>query len=230
MKRKQTTTSLALFGMALLATVMTTSISYATPASALSHFNKPNGLADFGGLPMSDKTTDFGGLLDKDGASSGFPEEGKRSSLIDGLPVNGKTDDTAGGDGNTFGGSPNDEMNAANTREQGGSDAIEDRLTHDGEAADGGSDNSKGNMDSDRIGYEEFQGCLSEFGGDGSPTEQEVQECMESAYSGTDNSESTPTGSTDDGDEEENGVTEHVSADDSEAEDEEDEDSEDSEE
>jgi hypothetical protein len=65
MNKKQTTTTLALVGMALLTTVMTT-INYVTPASALGHFKEPNGLADFSGLPMNDKTSEFDGLLDKD--------------------------------------------------------------------------------------------------------------------------------------------------------------------
>ena len=88
MNKKRTTTTLALVGMAILTTVMTTTINYVTPASALGHFKEPNGLADFSGLPMSDKTSDFDGLLDKDhrsgydtffdgtsGALSGFPDE-----------------------------------------------------------------------------------------------------------------------------------------------------------
>ncbi|HEV2875898.1 MAG TPA: hypothetical protein VGW09_01330, partial [Nitrososphaeraceae archaeon] len=66
MNKKQTTTTLALVGMAILTTLMTTTINYATPASALGHFEEPNGLADFSGLPTSDKTSEFDGLLDKD--------------------------------------------------------------------------------------------------------------------------------------------------------------------
>ena len=69
MKRKEVT-FLSVLGMAVLITIMTTSMSFAAPALALGHFNKPSGLADFGGLPTNDKTNDFGGL-DKD-HSSGY--------------------------------------------------------------------------------------------------------------------------------------------------------------
>jgi hypothetical protein len=37
MNKKQTTTTLALVGMAILTTVMTTTINHVTPASALGH-------------------------------------------------------------------------------------------------------------------------------------------------------------------------------------------------
>jgi hypothetical protein len=71
-------------------------------------------------------------------------------------------------------------------------------------------------QDPSSVAYEEFQGCLSDITEEGSPTEEEVQECMESAYSGIDSDENTHTESTDDGDEDENSVTEHVSTDDTE--------------
>ena len=95
MNKKQTTTTLALVGMALLTTIMTTTINYVTPASALGHFKEPNGSADFSGLPMNDKTSEFDGLLDKDhrsgydtfldgtsGALSGFPDEEMNAASI----------------------------------------------------------------------------------------------------------------------------------------------------
>lgn len=46
-----------------------------------------------------------------------------------------------------------------------------------------------------------FQGCLSEIEVNGSPTEQQVQECMESSYEKMDSSEVAPMESTDGGDE-----------------------------
>ncbi|HEV2876458.1 MAG TPA: hypothetical protein VGW09_04200, partial [Nitrososphaeraceae archaeon] len=60
------------------------------------------------------------------------------------------------------------------------------------------------------------QGCLSEIEVNGSPTEQQVQECMKSIYGEMDSSENTPMESTNGGDEDENGVTEHVSTEDGE--------------
>ena len=64
--------------------------------------------------------------------------------------------------------------------------------------------------------YHNLQTCLSDVGGEGFPTEQEVQDCMELSYSGIDSNESKPTESTD---EDENGVNEDASTDDTEDED-----------
>jgi hypothetical protein len=186
MNKKQTTTTLALVGMAILTTtVMTTTINYITPASALGDFEEPNGLADFSGLPTSDKTSDFDGLLDKD-HRSGY------DTFLDG---------TSG----ALSGFPDEEMNAASTPEQRSDDIGRDSPTEDGEAATTGNDSGGGSMDSDKEGYEEFQGCLSETEVNGSPTEQQVQECMESSYGKMDSSENTPMESTDGGDEDGNG-------------------------
>ena len=196
MNKKQTTTTLALVGMAILTTVMITTINYVTPASALGHFDEPNGLADFSGLPISDKTSDFDGLLDKD-HRSGY------DTYLDG---------TSG----ALSGFPDEEMNAASTPEQRSGDIGKDSPTEDGEAATTGSDSGGDSMDSDRKGYEDFQGCLSEIEVNGSPTEQQVQECMESSYGKIDSSENAPIESTDGGDEDGNGITEHVSTEDGE--------------
>jgi hypothetical protein len=195
MNKKQTTTTLALVGIAILTTVMTATINYVTPASALGHFEEPNGLADFSGLPMSDKTSEFDGLLDKD-HRSGY------DTFLDG---------TSG----ALSGFPDEEMNAVSTPEQRSDDIGRDSPSEDGESPTTGND-SGGNMDTDREGYEEFQGCLSEIEVNGSPTEQQVQECMESSYGEMDSSEYTPMESTDGGDEDGNGVTEHVSTEDGE--------------
>ena len=51
---------------------------------------------------------------------------------------------------------------------------------------------------------------VTKNGGEGSPTEQEVQDCIKSSYSGIDSNENTPTESTD---EDENGVNEDGSTD-----------------
>lgn len=197
MNKKQTTTTLALVGTAILTTVMTATINYVTPASALGHFEEPNGLADFSGLSSSDKTSEFDGLLDKD-HRSGY------DTFLDGTS-------------SALSGFPDEEMNAAaSTPEQPSGDIGRDSPTEDGEAATIGNDSGGGSMDSDTKGYEEFQGCLSEIEVNESPTEQQVQECMESSYGEMDSSENTPMESTDGGDEDENGVTEHVSTEDGE--------------
>ena len=61
-------------------------------------------------------------------------------------------------------------------------------------------DNSNDKEDSSSSGYEAFQDCLAEI--EESPTEEEVQDCVDSSYSGMDNSEDTPIKSTDMTDEE----------------------------
>src|SRR5918999_493035 len=196
MNKKQTTTTLALVGMALLTTVMTTTINHVTPASALGHFKEPNGLADFSGLPMNDKTSEFDGLLDKD-HRSGY------DTFLDG---------TSG----ALSGFPDEEMNAASIPEQRSDDFGKGSPTEDGDAATTDNDSGGGSMDSEGEGYEEFQGCLSEIEVNGSPTEQQVHECMELSYGEMDSSENTPMKSIDGGDEDEDGITEHVSNEDGE--------------
>ena len=182
MKRKEAT-FLSMLGMAVLITIMTTSMSFAAPALALGDFNRPSGLADFGGLPTNDKTNDFGGL-DKDHSSGYDTFLDGTNSAISGFPadeekINGPANSEVG---NTDGAKAEDEEGIENSRESSSSDS-----------------------------YKDFQGCLSDAeGGEGFPNEQEVQDCMKSSYSGIDSNENTPTGSTD---EEENGVTEDDSTD-----------------
>ena len=65
-------------------------------------------------------------------------------------------------------------------------------------------------QDSSRSDYEELQTCLSGVEGQGSPTEEEAIDCMEAGYGGIDNNENAPTESTDDSDEDKNGVTEAI--------------------
>lgn len=83
--------------------------------------------------------------------------------------------------------------------------------------------------DSSNVAYANLQACLSNLGE--SPTEQEVEDCVESAYDETERDESASTESNDDGDEDENGITIRSSSpNDSEDEEDEDEEDEDSEE
>ena len=167
MNRKETTISLAIVGMALLATVMT--MSSPTQALALGHWN-----------------------LDEDiTPNSGLAEDSMDSS--------GTTDNNNG--------------------EEEDSDEDSTTVTADDGEEDGTNSNDK-KEESSHVAYEEFQGCLSDFGG--SPTEQEVQDCMESSYSGIDSNEDTPAESTNDGDEDENGVNEDVSTDNTDDDDEDD--------
>ncbi|CAN5212246.1 hypothetical protein BH18THE2_BH18THE2_30070 [soil metagenome] len=158
MNRKETI-SLAIVGMALLATVMT--MSSPTQALALGHWN------------LDDDSTPNSGLAE------------------DGMDSSGTTDNTNG--------------------EEEDSDEDSTSATADDDEEEGSEDGTNSNdQDSPSVAYEEFQGCLSNAEVEGSPTEQEVQDCMESSYSGIDSNENSPTESTD---EDENGVNEDVSTD-----------------
>src|ERR671910_69739 len=129
--RKQTIASLAIVGMALYATVMTTMMSLPTQALAMGHWN-----------------------LDEDFApSSGFAEDGTDSSgTTDKTNDNGEDSTTAA---------------ATDEDEEGGSD--EDTASND-------------KKDSSQTAYDDMQVCLSDAEGEGSPTEQEVQDCIETSY------------------------------------------------
>jgi hypothetical protein len=156
MNKKEITASLAIVGLALLATI--TMIS-PTQALALGHWNVDE---DF--IPKSDFADDD---MDSSGTTDNTDEEGEDSGREE------EEDSTA----------------AANTGED-------------------STDNSNGKEDSSSSGYEAFQDCLAET--EESPTEEEVQDCVDSSYSGMDNREDTPIKNTDRGDGE-NG--EHVSTD-----------------
>jgi hypothetical protein len=148
MNKKETTASLAIVGLALLATI--TMIS-PTQALALGHWNLDE---DF--IPKSDFANDD---IDSSGTSDNADEEEKEEDSSD----EEEEDSTA----------------AANTGED-------------------STDNSNGKEDSSSSGYEAFQDCLAQI--EEVPTEKEVQDCVDSSYSGTDNSEDTPAMSTDRGD------------------------------
>jgi hypothetical protein len=163
MNKKETTASLAIVGMALLATI--TMIS-PTQALALGHWNVNE---DF--VPSDDFTKDG---MDSSDTSDNTDEEIEDSSDEE----------------------EEDSTTTANTGED-------------------STDNSNEKEDSSSSGYEAFQDCLAEI--KESPTEEQVQDCVDSSYSGMDNSEDTPVESTDGG--EENG--EDVSTDDTEVEEEE---------
>jgi hypothetical protein len=149
--RKQTKTmSLAIVGMALLATVI--SISSPTQALALGHWN-----------------------LDEDFVpSSGLSEDGMDSS--------GTTDNS----------NEEDEDSATATTTD------DDEGEGSGESS---SDSTSEEEDSTHAAYHNLQACLSDIEGERSPTEQEVQDCMESSYREMDSSDSTPDKTTDDVDE-----------------------------
>ena len=94
----------------------------------------------------------------------------------------------------------------------------------DDEASEDGSNDSDGKEDSSHAAYDALQACLSDVEEVGSPTEQQVHDCMESSYREMDNSEEDSMENTSDDDGDNAETTDDVSTDDTD--DEEDEDSE----
>lgn len=205
---------LSMLCMTVLTTVMTTSKSFAT--------------VNLGALDEEedeDNNSGYDTFLDDgtNSAYSGFPAaEEKINGFEGGIPANDElgytygVDGVDGVDGATAGGSPNDEVNAARTPIQGVSESSEGEggLPGDGKAAaTGGNDNNKNAADSDSIAYKEFLGCLSDAEtGDGSTTEQEVQDCNESSY-GEERIQHTPIDNTGNGNDQ-GGISESEPTDD----------------
>jgi hypothetical protein len=97
----------------------------------------------------------------------------------------------------------------------------EDSTITDGDEEEGPGDSSSGDSTSDEedsthAAYHTLQACLSDIEGEQSPTEQEVQSCIDSSYQEIDNGGNTSNENTEAVDEDENGITEGVSTDDSE--------------
>ena len=150
MNKKETAASLAIVGMALLATI--TMIS-PTQALALGHWNLNE---DF--PPNSDVV-----------------EDGEDSS--------GTSDNT----------------------EEDSDHEEEDSTTSATADEDEEEENSSDKEGSSSSGYEAFQDCLAEI--EESPTEDQVQNCIQSSYDGQDDSEDAPSESADDEDEGNTDVT-----------------------
>jgi hypothetical protein len=157
---------LSVLSMAVLTSMMTTSMSFAT--------------VDLGALDEKD---------DEDN-NSGYDTflDGGTNGAISGFPADELDEPTAG--------PPQDELDAASTPEQGDSKGIEREgsLPDEGEAGvAGGIDNKIDGTKSDSTAYKKFLGCLSDAElGDGSTTEQEVQDCNELSYDGEESNQLTP--------------------------------------
>jgi hypothetical protein len=158
MNRKETIASLAIVGMALLATIITAT----TPTQALA--------IDYGSPDLNYRP------------SGGFVEDGADSS--------GTTDNT---DEDSTDEEQEDSTTAATTGEDEGSE-----------------DTSNDKEDSSGLGYEAFQDCLANAGE--SPTEQEVQDCIDSSYGVQDNGGQGPNESTEGNDNGDTGVNQELSA------------------
>ncbi|MGB8778288.1 MAG: hypothetical protein WCC82_08670, partial [Nitrososphaeraceae archaeon] len=69
--------------------------------------------------------------------------------------------------------------------EEESSDEDSDTAASDDEDRESSDDTDSSNgEDSTDAAYEELQACLSDSDGEGSPSEQEVQDCIDSSYSG----------------------------------------------
>ncbi|HJY15918.1 MAG TPA: hypothetical protein VJ225_07780 [Nitrososphaeraceae archaeon] len=89
-----------------------------------------------------------------------------------------------------------------NTNEdENGEDKTTESANSNGEEASG--DGDVDDIDSTREANDDFQACLSENGVEESLTVQEVQDCMDPSYEGTDDNDSQPE-NTGNGDEDEN--------------------------
>jgi hypothetical protein len=159
MNRKEITASLAIVGMALLATIMITTL---TQALAI----------DYGSPDLNYQP------------SAGFVE--------DGADYSGTSDNT---DEDSADEEQEDSTTAATTGEDEGSE-----------------DSSNDKEDSSGLGYEAFQNCLAKAGE--SPTEQEVQDCIDSSYGGHDNGGQGPNESADGNDKGDTSVNQELSAND----------------
>jgi hypothetical protein len=183
--RMQTSASSVI--MAVFALVTTTSISFAMPVFALSH--EFSGMADLSGAPTNNEIIDPKGLKDR-------AIENEFAAMH------------VGGDETTTDALPSDEMNADIAPTEGG-DIGGLSSTDEGEGEDSeGADNSRSSMESHGVGYEELQDCLSDIEGEGTPTEQQVQDCIDTIYTETSSSDNAPALSTDGNDEDTEDVDE----------------------
>lgn len=119
-------------------------------------------------------------------------------------------------------GMANSDTESTDDEEAGSDEDSETANTDDEERENSGdTDNPDGNEDPSHVAYEDLQACLSDSSAEGSPSEQEVQDCIDSSYGGNDGAENDPAAEndpsdgTDEVEESGDGVTEEVSSDDS---------------
>ena len=119
-------------------------------------------------------------------------------------------------------GMANSDTESTDDEEEGSDEDSETANTDDEERENSGdTDNPDGNEDPSHVAYEDLQACLSDSNAEGSPSEQEVQDCIDSSYGENDGAENDPTAEndpsdgTDEVEESGDGVTEEVSSDES---------------
>lgn len=109
-------------------------------------------------------------------------------------------------------GMANSDTESNDDEEEGSDEDSETANTDDEERENSGdTDNPAGNEDPSQVAYEDLQACLSESSAEGSPSEQEVQDCIDSSYGGNDGAKNDPTDGTDEVEESGDGGTEEVS-------------------
>jgi hypothetical protein len=212
MDRKEATT-IAMITTTLLATILTMTSS--TSAFALGHWNLDEDFVPSTGMANSDtESTDV--------EEEGSDEESETANTDDGEEGSDEESETANTDDGEEG--SDEESETANTDdEEEGSDEESETANTDDEERENSADtgNPDGNEDPSQLAYEDLQACLSDGSTEGSPSEQEVQDCIDSSYGGNDGPEQDPTAEndpsdgTDEVDESGDGVTEEVSSDDS---------------
>jgi hypothetical protein len=185
MDRKQAT-MIAMIATTLLATILTMTSS--TSAFALGHWNIDEDFVPHTGMANSD--------------TEGTDDEEEGSD---------EDSETANTDDEEEGSDEDSETANTDDEEEGSETANTDKERENS----GDTDNPDGNEDPSQVAYENLQACLSDSNGEGSPLEQEVQDCIDSSYGGNDGAENAPADSTDEAEESGDGVTEEVSSDDS---------------
>jgi hypothetical protein len=196
MNRKEATIA-AMITTTLLATILTMTSS--TSAFALGHWNLDEDFVPSTGMASSDTES-------TDDEEEGSDEDSETAN----------TDDEEEG-------SDEDSETANTDDEEEGSDEDSETANTDDEEREnsGDTDNPDGNEDPSQVAYEDLQACLSDSNAEGSPSEQEVHDCIDSSYGGNDGAENDPTAEndpsdgTDEVEESGDGVTEEVSSDDS---------------
>jgi hypothetical protein len=99
-----------------------------------------------------------------------------------------------------------DGIDSSGTTDNTNEDENDEDITTESTNNDGEETSSDGNADdkdSSRVADDDLQACLSDNEGEGSPTEQDVQDCMDPNYKWADDN-GTPSESTNNGDEDNN--------------------------
>jgi hypothetical protein len=196
MDRKEAT-MIAMIATTLLATILT--MTAPTSAFALGHWNIDEDFVPATGMANSDTE----GTDDEEEASD---EDSETANTDDEEEASDEDSETANTD---------DEEEASDEDSETANTDDEEEASDEDSENSSDTDNPDGNEDQSQVAYENLQACLSDSSSKGSPSELEVQDCIDSSYGGNDGAENAPADSTDEVEESGDGVTEEVSSDDS---------------